>query len=358
MPLRAAAFAMGTRFELVLDGLPERALRAAADAATSEIESLHRRLSAFARDSLVAHICRTAHITPVRLDAEMFGLFAEAEAVRVASGGAFDITIGRAMRRAGLHAGEDERPGSGLCSHEQPTAPAAPDRAAARIVLDESSRTIALGEPGIRLDLGAIAKGHALDIAAGVLREAGVPCALVHGGTSSAVAIGAPPGREGWMIAIGDGGGSAGGPAEAGGTPAPLTDGAFAGGTPAPLTENAPLIVATLRDAALSVSAPAGRAIEGASGEVITHILDPRTGEPARTAVRTAAVVSGSARTADAWSTALVVVGERPGSMPRDISTCILTPAGPDLCDPLGVFTPAPRAGGRSITNAEEVYSR
>ena len=45
------------------------------------------------------------------------------------------------------------------------------------------------------LDLGGVAKGHALDEAANVLQEHGVNCALIHGGTSSVVAIGNPPGE-------------------------------------------------------------------------------------------------------------------------------------------------------------------
>ena len=60
MPLRLATRAMGTRFELVLDGDDETRLRAAGEEALFEIEEVDRRLSLFRRDSLLSHIMRTA----------------------------------------------------------------------------------------------------------------------------------------------------------------------------------------------------------------------------------------------------------------------------------------------------------
>jgi FAD:protein FMN transferase len=133
---------------------------------------------------------------------------------------------------------------------------------------------VRLEGPGTRIDLGGIAKGHALDQAGALLRSHGVTSALLHGGTSSVVAIGAPGapgGPDGWRVALGPGPGAA---------------------------------TVTLRDEALSVSAasPPGNA---------GHIVDPRTGRGVEEA-RRAAVVGPSARLADAWSTAATVLGARP----------------------------------------------
>src|SRR5690606_5023207 len=123
-----------------------------------------------------------------------------------------------------------------------------------------------------------------------LLREHGVTCALLHGGTSSVVAIGAPPGEEGWRIALG----------------------------PEP---HAPMV--TLCDAALAVSATTER----------PHIVDPRTGAPAPPN-RRAAVIGPTARLADAWSTALLVLGYRPGTLGNEWTTFIddidATPREPD----------------------------
>jgi thiamine biosynthesis lipoprotein len=144
--------------------------------------------------------------------------------------------------------------------------------------LDPDRWTISL-LPGTAIDLGAIAKGHALDCAAGVLRAAGVTSALLHGGTSSVVAIGAPPGSPGWQVAVG-----------------------LETGTP----------VVRLRDSALSVS-DASSQRGGSSGG--GHILDPRTGRAAACGGRVV-VVGPSARLADAWSTALAVLRRVPRGFP------------------------------------------
>jgi thiamine biosynthesis lipoprotein len=112
----------------------------------------------------------------------------------------------------------------------------------------------------VALDLGAVAKAEALDRAAEVLREHGVEAALLHGGTSSVLAIGAPPGERGWRVGIAD------------------------------------LACALLRDAAL-----------GVSGNRRPHVRDPRTGATLADAPRTAAVVAPTAAAADALSTALLV---------------------------------------------------
>lgn len=264
-PVRLALAAMGTRFELVLHGSDPVRLRAVGEAALDEIAGCHRRFTRFSADSLLSHIQREAAARPVPLDADTFALFADALDVHRLSDGAFDITVASLMDDGG--------------------APLAGDRA---LTLDPEASTLRFAVPGIRLDLGAIAKGHALDLAARVLREHRtlVESALLHGGTSSVVALGSPPGSDAWPIAVA-------GPA--GTVPA--------GAAPV-----------RLRDAALSVSATRG------GGRTQPHVLDPRTGR-AMAVARAASVVGPSARLADAWATALVVLGRRPAGLGPEWTT-------------------------------------
>lgn len=266
MILRLAARAMGTRFELVLAGAVESRLRAAGEAALAEIEEWDRRLSLFRSDSLLVHLNARAAAGPVALDEDTFDLLRSAQALHRSSEGAFDPTVAPLMRAHGFHG---------------PRAGATARRSAARSVgmgavrLDPTRRTIAFERSGMALDLGAIGKGHGIELATAVLRECGVDCALLHGGTSTAAAIGAPPGAEGWRVAL------------------------------APLEEGAPTPTVVLRDAALSVSAPRGRTLEAEEGR-LGHVLDPATGEPAGAAAL-AAVTGPGARRCDALSTALLV---------------------------------------------------
>jgi thiamine biosynthesis lipoprotein len=280
MIIRLAAKAMGTRFEFVLVGDDERELRTIGEDAIEVIRDWHRRLSLFDRGSSLSHVNANATDRPVVLDQDLFELMLECLATHRDSGGAFDVTVAPLMRAYGFH---------NDCSSAVPSR----DHTSMDFVeLNAVRRTIRFADPRVALDLGGIAKGHALDDAAALVREAGVDCALMHGGTSTAVAIGAPSGADGWRVAV-------------------RVDGFKR--------------IVVLRDLAMSVSAPHGRTIEH-NGQRLGHVIDPRTGAPADRAV-IAAVVGPSARRADAWSTALLVRGDRPAAMPPDYASLIGRPA-------------------------------
>jgi len=277
--VRAAVFAMGTRFEAVLAGGDESRLRSVAEAALAEITEWDQRLSLFRPDSLVSHLNRSAHERAIRVDGDTFELLSACREVWAASGGAFDITIGPLMRAWGFRGG--------------PADPLAVEAARAcigmdAVELDASEQRVRFRRPGLALDMGAVGKGHALLHAAAVIREAGVESALLHGGTSSVVAIGSPPGGAGWRVGVAGTG-----------------------------------ITVTLHDQAMSVSAPRGRMVQTPQGRR-GHILDPRTGAPAGGAGLTV-VLGDCARLADAWSTALLVLKERPIGMPASLQ-CLIDP--------------------------------
>jgi thiamine biosynthesis lipoprotein len=263
-PLRLALAAMGTRFELVLvDGRGN--LRAAGEAALEEIECWHRRLNRFAADSLLSHINRTAADAPVRIDRETFALFETALEVWRASDGAFDVTVAPLMARHGF---------------EDSSVSARGGRTGAdAIELDASRWTIGFHDRRTSLDLGGIAKGHALDRAAAVLRDAGVSCAFLHGGTSSVAAIGRPPNHSGWRVAVGT----------------PIGD-----------------RIVTLNDGAMSVS-DASSQRSGTTGD--GHIMDPRSGRAVGRSGRVT-VIGPSATLTEAWSTALIVLQQLPVGFP------------------------------------------
>ena len=114
--------------------------------------------------------------------------------------------------------------------------------------------------------------------------------ALLHGGTSTVLALGPPPGSSAWRVQVG-------------------------GGDDAPVVE--------LVDIALAVSAPHGRATA-----THHHVLDPATGTSSR-GVACAAVLASGAALADAWSTALLVRGDALAANPELEGLYQLTPTDP-----------------------------
>jgi FAD:protein FMN transferase len=278
MPLVLARAAMGTRFELVLPGLDEPRERAAGEAALDLVEEWEARLSLFRRDSLVSELNREAGRRAVRVDPQTFELLTACAAVWRESEGAFDAALGSDMAAHGFR-GDAPGPRNG----------SRPRAGFAAVELDPATCRVRFTAPGVQLDLGGIAKGFALDRAAEVLREAGIENALLHGGTSTVVALGAPPGKDGWGVAIG---------------------------------READAQVVQLRDQALSVSGLHGRRNEDGAG----HVLDPRTGEPLH-GEGAVAVVASNGTLADAWSTALLAA-RAPRTVSDHVIACWWIPPG------------------------------
>jgi thiamine biosynthesis lipoprotein len=276
--VRLATHAMGTRFELVLSGQDESFLRSVGEEAIEEIQEHHARLSVFDRGSLVSRVNAFGCERAVAVDCELIELLVLCQRVWDLSEGAFDPAVGALMRRWGFREGGPS-PAEGAAI-----------RGFAGVEIDEANGTVKL-EPGVELDFGGVAKGYALDRVRERLSSLGVECALMHGGTSTVVAIGSPPSQVGWRVAVA----------------ATSSEGAG--------------LHAMLRDVAMSVSSPSGRE-RSVGGQTAGHVMDVRCGEPAR-ATRSAVVVGASAAEADAWSTALVVLGQRPARMPVALSSAI-----------------------------------
>ena len=294
---------MGTRFEMALSGGSSAArssaeLRAAGEAAWTEVTELHAMWSAFDPGSLLTRVNRLAAGRAVPVDGETFSILVLAKDLWEATEGAFDPTLGAQMRARGFRpdsltdsgGGDDPSPGM------------------AAVELDRDAGTVRFLDRRVELDLGALAKGYALDRVEKSLRESEVPCALIHGGNSGVVAIGTPPDSPGWPIA---------------------------------LDRDGILPRAFLRDCSFSVSAGSGRVVDGEDGPQ-GHVLDPAGGDVGID--RFSAVVTDSAAVADAWATALLVLDRVPEAA-RDFSIiCGRTegavPAEVTLRqDPRGVFS-------------------
>jgi thiamine biosynthesis lipoprotein len=287
--LAVARHAMATRFEVLLHGKNEVSLRAAAEEALDEIERLDAQLSLYNPASEISHINAQAARDPVRVEPALFRLLQQAKELSRKTNGAFDITVGPLVRCWGFMRG------SGKLPHPADVAEARTKVGIEQVEMDERDYTVRFTREGVMIDLGSIGKGFALECAAQLLRDAGVTSAILHGGTSTVCAIGAPPDAATWNVAV----------------PHPdfaaqsISSGAAPGGNA--MESGKILAVVALKDEALSVSAVWGKAF-AANGKVYGHVIDPRKGEPVEGAVF-AAVVLPSATESDALSTALLIEG-------------------------------------------------
>lgn len=294
--------AMGTRFEIVLPGTNERALRGAAEEALDEIDRLEAQLTKFDSRSEISGINAHAAREVVRVEPRLFALLQTALEISEATEGAFDPTVAPLMQAWGFVGGGGRLPD-----------PEDVERAREitgwhQVGLDAEDYTLWFGREGVSLDLGAIGKGYAIDRAIELLRDAGITAALIHGGTSTVYGLGAPQLPTGHHDTAPDasvGEGEDGPEATGDGWRVAIRD---PGGP-----EGSSLADVLLRDRALSVSGSHGKAFREGD-RLYGHVLDPRTGEPTRAALL-AAVGHPSATVTDALSTALLVLG--PEALPE-----------------------------------------
>jgi thiamine biosynthesis lipoprotein len=266
---------MGMPVRVVLYAADEAAARGAATSAFRRIAELDRAMSDYHSDSEISDIARRAP-APVPVSPDVFRAVSRAIDIARDTDGAFDPTVAPLVALW-----RDARATGRLPSR------AAVDHARALtgwrgVELDAARQTIRLTTPGMRLDLGGVAKGYILQAALETLGGLGIRAAMLEAG-GDIVAGAAPPGTDGWRIETSE-------------VVLPV-------GTQNDLRGRFRVI----EDAALATSGPSAQFVE-IDGVRYSHVVDPRTGWALTTGV-TAHVIAGDAALADALATAATVVG-------------------------------------------------
>jgi len=186
---------MGVQARLAVYAPDEETAVRACRAAYKRIAQLDDVMSDYRPSSELMRLCAKAGGDPVPVSEDLFRVLERSMELSARTNGAFDITVGplvrlwREARKSGkLPAGEDLAAAKELCGWQ-------------KIKLDREKRTVGLLVRGMKLDLGAIAKGYACDGAIAVLKAEGIASAVCEIG-GDIVVSGAPPGRPGWIIEV------------------------------------------------------------------------------------------------------------------------------------------------------------
>jgi thiamine biosynthesis lipoprotein len=223
-----------------------------------------------AKLSDVVRINENAGIKPVVIDEDVFEMLQAAQEYSQLTEGAFDVTIGPLLDLWGFGREKQKKP----TVNELQRVLTLVD--SEKLVLDQEKQCAFLSEQGMSLNLGAVAKGYAVERAAKVLAEEGVERALINAGGNIKV-IGEKAKRQPWKIGIQD-----------------------------PRDSSALIGVLSLEDEAIATSGDYNRTIEIA-GKRYHHLLSPQTGYPVGYNM-SVTVVTHDAGQADLLSTALFLL--------------------------------------------------
>jgi FAD:protein FMN transferase len=269
-----SAVAMGSDLHVRVWTADVAAARAAAAAVFAEFDRLDALMSVWREESDVGRLNASAGGAAVHISPEVAEVLRAAHQVSAWSDGAFDVTFGALSGLWRFDHDQDNR------------IPAAAD-VAARLPLIDYRRvelhgnTARLATAGMRVHLGGIGKGYAIDRAVAILRAHGLSDVLVQSGGDMYAS--GTRGDRAWSIGIRDPRGPA----------------------------DQLLATLALTGAAISTSGDYERFFE-ADGRRYHHILDPRTGQPA-TGTRSVTIVAPQSMLADAVATAVFIMGPDEG---------------------------------------------
>jgi thiamine biosynthesis lipoprotein len=244
------------------------------------VEQIEAQLSFFRDTSDISYINRHAAERPVEVEPGLFSILALALQLHAETGGAFDITSAPLWEVWGFARRAGSMPDPDLLAEARTRV------GSSWVELDHRRGTVRFLKPGIRLNLGSIGKGYALDCCAQLLHQSGIDHFLIHGGQSSVLAAGV----QASTVA----------------EPPSNVPGSWIVGLPSPLRPDRRLGEIRLRDRALGTSGSQAQSFWH-QGRRYGHILDPRTGRPAQNILTTTAIAP-SAMLADALSTAFYVM--------------------------------------------------
>lgn len=264
---KRSEFIMGTVVEITCSD------QQAIDKAFSEIKRIEHLLSKYIADSEVSKLNEAGKL---KVGPDLLYVLKRAKEFYLVSNGAFDVTVGplvdiwkKAIKNNILPQEEDVKKAKQLVGFD-------------KVLIDEKESTVAFLKEGIKIDLGAIGKGYAVDCAIKKVRDFGIQSCII------AVA--------GDIYCLGDKNGEP-----------------WQVGIQHPRNKKELLDILSLKDQAVSTSGDYQQMFI-IGDKRYSHIIDPHTGYPAESKVVSATVLAQDCLTADALATTIFVLGKEEGS--------------------------------------------
>ena len=273
---------MGTFARVVAVAANSNEARNCIQAAFAEIENVDELMSDYKGDSEISKVNRDGFKRAVEISESTYEVLQQSIEFSKLTGGAFDITVGplvdllRSAEKKAVTPSKDE------------IAQAKMKVGFEKLTLDAQNRTVKFAVDGMRVDLGGIAKGYAIDKAVRAMQKCGASGGMVDIG-GDIRCFGTPPrGKDCWLIGVQD---------------PNVTDDDIGTGEP--------LLILKLTAAAVATSGGYRRFVL-IDGKKYSHIIDPEAGSSSDQ-LASVTIISKDAITADALATAVSVMGSERG---------------------------------------------
>lgn len=266
---------MGSRFDITISAKSAPEAEAYIDTAIVEIERIENVLSEWRQGTLVSEINRNAGIKPVKVTPELLGLTERALHFSKLTDGAFDISFASMDKIWKYDGSMTELPS------EESVKKSVQKVGYKNILLDKKNSTIFLKLPGMKIGFGSIGKGYAADKTKELMISKGVTAGIINASGDMNTWGKQPDGNE-WTIGITN-----------------------------PMNQNKVFATFPLSGNAVVTSGDYEKFVI-LNGKKYSHIIDPRTGYPAR-GLASVTVFATSAELANGLSTSIMVMGKDAG---------------------------------------------
>jgi FAD:protein FMN transferase len=272
---------MGTIAHIIAVAPDQRTANKSIEASFQQLYNIETLMSYHRDDSELANVNRNAYKSPVKVSPQTFEVVQKAIEFSSFSDGAFDITVGPLMDLWRSAAEANAVPDDAKLAEVRAKV------GYEKVILDANQMSIQFAVEGMKLDLGGIAKGYAIDKAVEAMQNCGATSGLVDVG-GNIRCFGTPPkGKTHWLIGLQD--------------PNVKSEIRF--------EMDKPLLKLKLNNAAVATSGHYRR-FALIQGKRYSHIIDPETGSSSDK-LASATIIAKDAITADALSKVIVLGAEK-----------------------------------------------